>query len=155
MYCFSDLDSFPNLPISISNDELRHLTDRVDKECPFAKQVSGISGAGAGEGIVWICITKPECSRLWFKTKGTSHCTPMPKPLKYLNQQQSYNSKIDMFINPSRLHQGVEYLNEMGIPLESRSIRIFIEWVTSDIIREERDIIEEHQICQAALKKTK
>jgi len=106
-------------------------TRDVDAECPFAK---GLGVLGAGEGIVWAC-THNNSSRLWFKTKGASHVTPI-KPEKGLS---TLNAWVAGQVTEQRLEQGIEYLREMGHPLGLRSVPVFTQWVIGDLLKEEGD----------------
>lgn len=112
------------------------LTRAVDAECPFAK---GLGAVGAGEGIVWACAQSAS-SRLWFKTKGASHVTPIRPPD---GGDKTGRAALDAFVGRmvtvQRLEQGVDYLREMGQPLESRSVPRFAQWVAGDVLKEEGD----------------
>lgn len=92
---------------------------------------------GAGEGIVWAC-TQNNSPRLWFKTKGASHVTPI-KPQKRESADHNGHSTLHALVTEQRLEQGIEYLREMGHPLELRSVPVFTQWVAGDVIKEEGD----------------
>lgn len=47
-----------------------------------------------------------------------------------------------MYFSENRLLQGIEYLREMGFPIDNSSTGEYIKWVQSDILKEEGDIIE-------------
>ena len=111
-------------------------TRDVDAECPFAK---GLGVLGAGEGIVWACMQN-NSPRLWFKTKGASHMTPIKPPKSADHKGHStLNAWVASLVTEQRLEQGVEYLREMGHPLELRSVPMFTQWVAGDVLKEEGD----------------
>jgi RNA ligase len=146
----SDILNIMNFPlyeitISLTNIEdaqkqMSQWTEDIDKECPFVKQLAGISGAG--EGIVWTCKQNPS-SRLWFKTKGKTHCTKELIPSK-TESYAAIHEFIDGVLTESRLTQGVQYLQEMNHPVDLQSIKCFITWVTDDVIKEETDTINDN-----------
>lgn len=109
-------------------------TQSVEAECPFAK---GMGIAGAGEGIVWAC-TQSNSSRLWFKTKGASHMTPVrPQGGTSNTGRAALDTLVCQLVTEQRLDQGVDFLREMGHPLEMRSVPQFVRWVTCDVLKEE------------------
>jgi hypothetical protein len=129
------------------------LTEDVDAECPFAK---GLGVTGPGEGIVWTCAECPASERLWFKTKGSSHLTPIVKQQQQQQQQLHSNVSteiVQMLLTEQRLAQGVEYLREMGHPVEMRSTKEFTAWVVGDVFKEERDAIAASGMKDALVRK--
>jgi hypothetical protein len=135
-----EVDIDINVPKS-AQDLMEKLTDDIDHECPFTKQLANISGTG--EGIVWTCAENPS-SRLWFKTKGKTHCTanpktPIPSKTETFDLVKEFTNKM---VTESRLQQGIQYLLEMNVPLARQSIPFFVKWITDDVVKEERDTIE-------------
>ena len=117
------------------------LTDAVDRECPFARQLGVI---GAGEGIVWTCDQRPGNARLWFKTKGRAHAAPRQprQPRQAAEAAESIGALAADLVTERRLEQGLEYLREMGISTDApASTGAFARWVTDDACREEREEI--------------
>lgn len=151
--------NFPTYEVQINLDDLKSaqdymikITDNIDKECPFAKKLSGVSGVG--EGVVWTCIQHPT-SRLWFKTKGETHCiakTNQPIPIK-TEQVPAVNEFIENTVTETRLHQGIEYLIEFGNAIDITSISTFVSWVVEDILREERDTIKDNMLTMNDVRK--
>eukprot|EP00798_Chlamydomonas_sp_ICE-L_P032381 gene32381-biopygen1062 len=126
-----------------AQDYMADLTNSVDAECPFAYQLAGVKGGG--EGIVWRCVDHPS-SRLWFKTKGETHCTAVTK--QAVPSQTEYIKTVTEFVESvtteSRLSQGIECLVEKGVELRIHSVSEFSSWVCRDVFKEERDTIEEN-----------
>ncbi|CAF4636649.1 unnamed protein product, partial [Rotaria magnacalcarata] len=44
------------------------------------------------------------------------------------------------------MHQGLDYLREQQITIEMKNIGIFLKWLINDIIKEEKDTMEESNI---------
>jgi len=115
------------------------LTAQVDKECPWAK-VRGF--VGPGEGIVWKPQNIPaESARsLWLKTKGLTHKAKTKvgkKPQEELDQEQQVIAALyEKTDGPTRVVQGIEYLREMGLNHDMKSIATFIQWFNKDFTRE-------------------
>jgi hypothetical protein len=138
---YIDID-FEN-PQLIQN-KLIELTDKVEKECPVGKY---FGKSGIGEGIVWTCRQKNyHSSDFVFKVKGEQHAVTKVKTLLPVDSEKIKN--INVFITntltENRLQQGIEYLNEFKIPLikSSPALNQFSNWVLSDIIKEESDLIQ-------------
>lgn len=129
-------------------EEINALTENVDKECPFA----GIFGVkGPGEGLVWTCVEKPTCTQLWFKTKGVSHCTPIPIPVQ---SGSNIDDILARYLSEQRMQQGIDYLCEMNHDLSIKSITVFSKWICDDIIKEESDDIIDAGIKVTDARKT-
>lgn len=125
------------------------LTRAIDAECPFAK---GLGVVGAGEGIVWACAQNAS-SRLWFKTKGATHVTPLRPPTQADGTRAQPDALAGQLVTEQRLAQGVDYLREMGHPLELRSVSAFAQWVVRDVLKEEGDAIAMSGFKEADLRK--
>lgn len=115
----------------------RKLTEKIDAECPWAKERGVV---GAGEGIVW----RPEGDypRLWLKTKGESHKKKTARVMTEEDKAQrnalttAVDHLFDLTDGPTRVQQGIDYLNEMGYPVSMKSIPHFIKWFNKDFGRE-------------------
>ena len=113
------------------------LTRDVDAECPFA---AALGVKGAGEGIVWTCEESPTSSRLWFKSKGRTHVTPIARP-----EGGSTNVMQDLLapmMTVERMRQGVEHVRDLC----RKNIGAFSEWVVDDVMKEEADVFEAHEV---------
>ena len=47
-------------------------------------------------------------------------------------------------VTENRLEQGIQYMNEMHIPVDTKHTSDFIKWVTSDVYKEELDTVVEN-----------
>lgn len=115
----------------------RH-TDEVEKACPWGRKF-GIDGLG--EGIVWIPVDDHwGNSDLYWKSKGAKHKevkrAQRNKPSLDPEVISSVEKFVEFAVTEPRLHKGVDYLVEMGEPIEMRSVGHFIKWVSKDVERE-------------------
>jgi hypothetical protein len=122
-------------------EEAGAMTAAIDEECPFARTFGVV---GPGEGIVWTCeeIRSP---RLWFKTKGVTHMTPLAAPPpdpKRAEEQVRLEEVARCALTEQRMEQGLAYLREMGHPQDVRSTSAFCRWVADDAMREEARAIK-------------
>ncbi len=136
-------------------DLLEHLTLSVEQECPFAKSF-GVSGIG--EGIVWRPANLSNCSRYWFKTKGSQHTVSKLKTLQEPSAEQVRAlNNVEVFVQSvvtePRLKQGLDYLREMNLPADNKQTGTFVNWILEDIYKEEKDSIVELRLDSKALKK--
>lgn len=140
--------NFPTFSISIdfnnpelSQNQLVHLTEEVEKECPVAKKLGSI---GIGEGIVWTCIS-PEwnTSAMWFKVKGEKHSVTKVRTLAEVDIEKvnSVRECVEKIVTENRLRQGIEHLREIELDIDIKNMGAFLKWVASDAIKEEADTI--------------
>jgi len=126
----------------LSQNKLIEMTLQVENECPVAKAF-GVSGIG--EGIVFTCTTNPE---LKFKSKGEKHSVSKVKTLNSVDVEQI--SKISDFVDnvctTNRLEQGLAYMKEMQIETTQKNTGEFLRWVISDVLKEEKDTIEQNNL---------
>lgn len=138
---YIDID-FEN-PQLIQNN-LIELTDNVEKKCPVGEYF-GVSGIG--EGIVWTCHEKNyHSSDFVFKVKGEEHSVSKVRTLVPVDTDKLKNIQefLDNTVTENRLNQGLEYLTEFKIPLDKSSIKPFSDWILTDILKEESDLITEN-----------
>lgn len=126
--------------------EMQKIADEVEACCPFAAAF-GIQDS-RGEGVVWKpAIPEAQASaKYWFKTKG-----PIFGPenrINVINIQADAEKRANLdemcrhFVTPRRIEQGFEYLVEMGVQPDKKSLRSFIAWIVADIWTEEKSEIE-------------
>jgi hypothetical protein len=126
----------------LSVDELSHVTDSVERECPIA---AALGHKGVGEGVVWTCVTPGwELSDVWFKTKGEKHKVSktrekIPVAPERLAAIEDFTAAV---VTEARLNQGIEALQMMKAPLDRKSTGKFLGWVVKDVLKEETDTIE-------------
>lgn len=146
----SDIYSIERAPtysvtIDMSNpqpaiDKMKALTDAVVAECPFAATF-GVNGPG--EGIVWTCTDLPS-NDYWFKTKNEAYMVSQSQSLRARTPEQQEQMKsvrgfFDSVLLEPRLMQGLDYLTEMNLAVETKNVSQFMQWVTDDVMKEEAD----------------
>jgi hypothetical protein len=134
-------------------EEMMVLTRGVEYQCPFALSFGIV---GAGEGVVWRPTTVQHDPDMWLKTKGESFMTRprtsyMPKELRPENKKVLDFSKI--VLTKERYYHGIAYMNETGLPILMGNMETFIEWVTNDVLVEEKWAIITEGIDVESLKK--
>lgn len=126
----------------LSQNKLIEMTLQVEDECPVAKAF-GVSGVG--EGIVFTCTTNPE---LKFKSKGEKHSVSKVKTLNSIDVEEV--SRVEDFVENvctvNRLEQGLSYMKEMQLEISQKSTGEFLRWVVSDVLKEEKDTIEQNNL---------
>jgi hypothetical protein len=142
------IEQFPTFDIDIDfenpqlvQNKLIEMTIAVEEECPVAKHF-GVSGVG--EGIVFTCVTNPEFK---FKSKGEKHSVSKVTKLNAVDTVMLENVAkfVDLAVTENRLLQGIAYLNEMKLELDTKSIPHFLKWVSNDVLKEEKDTIVKNQ----------
>jgi hypothetical protein len=141
-------------------------TMKVETECPYAKAF-GVSGIG--EGLVWtpmnqVVVEKDDGTEvtlptILFKTKGEKHSASKVKVVKEITSaeieaRQNVKEFLDDFVTENRLSQGFDKLTEMGLSHEMKNLGAYLKWVSGDVLREGRDVIEASmldpkEICKA------
>lgn len=113
--------------------------EEVGRQCPVGTY---FAVEGPGEGHVYTALSQP----FKFKMKSEAHkvskkATFTPEALTQIN---SISELVDNILLEPRLEQGIEYLKEMHIADDKfESIGEYINWVITDVIKEESDIILE------------
>lgn len=130
--------------------EARRLTAEVYARCPFG---AALGVEGPGEGIVWNPSPDqgvPNVPDLWLKTKGEDFDGRSKKgPNENAAAAKDGDKKkvVEAFVGRAcherRLEQGWDYLREMGVERNTKSIQTFLSWVTRDIEVEEKEDIAE------------
>lgn len=116
------------------------LTEEVGRQCPWAA-ARGLEGGG--EGIVWrpLWLVRSNDTCLWFKTKAESYLDAGERrPKKAATHDPNVVETVRQLVTPRRLEQGIEYLTEMGHPLDRTSTGPFCKWVAGDVAAEEPDL---------------
>lgn len=125
-----------------SIETLERLTLQVEEKCPWA----AYRGAeGIGEGIVWALKRNTGDSRYWFKTKGVKHQGKDQSKVKTISADPVKVSKIRdlvaLLLPEWRLEQGVAWLRENNYGVEQRATGQYLQWINTDILKEESDTI--------------
>lgn len=134
-----------------AQEKLTELTQYVENSCPFAKKL-GVEGIG--EGIVW---------RYWygngqrwiFKTKGEEHKVTKEKVLIPIDTEKVENVKefVNNCCTENRFLQAIEHIYKINPESKlynstpnMKDIKIIINWIRDDILKEEMDTILENNI---------
>ena len=134
-------------------EKLKAITDAVERRCPFA-ETFGVSGTG--EGVVWICEGVPRSSRFWFKVKGPMHMGSDIARVKVVRgkEQEGAREFARQAALLPRLEQGFDHLREMNLdPAAKESMGRYIKWVVEDVLKEEKDAIDELELPVPLLRK--
>lgn len=125
-------------------EKLAELTLAVEKECPWGKYL-GVTGIG--EGIVWTCDERPFDTDLWFKTKGLEHKKHDKVKIEVDPVLlESIEAVLEQILPEWRLEQGISYLRENNFPVDPRSTGEYLKWISKDILKEDRDVIEANKL---------
>lgn len=124
-------------------ERAKALTQEVEDKCPWGARF-GVEGTG--EGIVWVPIG-PHFGRtdLYFKTKGEKHRKKDGRGVKIAIDPKvvaGIAEFVEHAVTEGRLEQGLEYLREMGHPIEMPSLGTYLKWVGGDVKRECADALE-------------
>lgn len=137
---------FPTYEIDINfenpntvQNKLSDIAEAVGRQCPVG---SYFKKTGVGEGVVW---TEWEQTNgvLKFVVNGEKHAgsnvTSAPVDGEKFIDKEEF---IDYVCTEHRMHQGLDYLRENQIAIKMTNSETFLKWVISDIIKEEKDIME-------------
>ena len=129
-------------PQQVQN-QLIDITLGVEQECPVGKHF-GVSGVG--EGVVWNCVDSHDVistSGLIFKVKGEKHSDSKVKKLASVDIEKvnSIKQLAESFVTDHRLEKMLDLTLQEGLPLEPKTIPVFLKKVSDDIVKEELDTI--------------
>ena len=156
--------------VSAAQQRIADLTLKIENECPVGKY---FNVDGIGEGIVFTSINfikfypieenhiqlhKPLESKflhLNFKSKGMLHSvsnvkTIAPVDVEKIRKEQEF---VEYSVTENRLNQGLEYLKENHLELDTKNIGTFIKWIVSDVMKEEIDTIRENSLSEKGIPK--
>jgi len=122
----------------LSQNKLIEMTIAVEECCPVGKY---FNKNGIGEGIVFTCTTDQD---LRFKSKGEQHSSSKVKTLNSIDLEllNSINEFVEYSVSNNRLEQGLSYLKENNIDIESKNTGEFIRWIINDVLKEEKELIQ-------------
>lgn len=145
--------SFPTFQVTVDFSDLMDvervdkymssLVEEVDRKCPVAHAL-GVDGPG--EGIVFTYYPPEPCERLRnFKVKGRTHQIVQRDKLDNIppGKVNAINAFVEYSITEARLDQGIAYLEEMHIEIVPKSTGKYIGWIVRDVLKEEKDTLEE------------
>lgn len=116
---------------------LAEKTLEIEKDCPVSRELGKRSGAG--EGIVWHCLTNPD-RHLYFKVKGVKHSSSKVRVLAQVSPEkiESMLAFVDYACTENRMEQAVKETG--GLSKENRNA--FLKWMHLDIRKEEQDTLD-------------
>lgn len=126
-----------------AQNEIIELTLAVERECPVGK-FFGVSGIG--EGLVFTIngFGHPKT----FKSKGELHSKSKVKTLSKVDLERLslIDACVDEITHDWRFEQGLVeiYGSDYEHNLDRKMLGKFINWVTTDTLKEEYDLIESH-----------
>ena len=138
-------------------EKVLEYTSIYKNKCLFCEKL-GLSNRlnleyNCGEGIVWHYELNNEI--YFFKSKiekfqSKAQKSNLEKNLKLL---QELDFIKDNLITESRMKQGLEYLKELSLRETMSNIKIFINWVIEDCLREDKIFIENNNLNLKNVKK--
>lgn len=143
------------IPVNSKNLEavsakLETLTNAADAECPYAKEVFGITGPG--EGYVWVCehSHQGKIRRIRFKTKGEAHRVAKQKVAAPVDHEllENIEAFLEKYITEQRFAQGLQHLESNGLEPKLKNIGPLLKWLGEDILSEagpEIEMLEEQK----------
>jgi len=123
-------------------NELIEITTAIEALCPVGQHF-GVEGTG--EGVVWEYITD-YAKKYSFKVKGEKHSISKVKTLAPVDVEKlnSINEFVEYAVTENRLEQAFgEVCN--NVP-DRKHLGAFIKWMSSDIIKEESDVLAENKL---------
>jgi len=142
---------FPTFAIEIdfkqpefSQKQLADITEQVEKQCPVGEYFKRI---GIGEGVVWTEWAQTH-GDLTFKVKGREHCATKARKLAAIHTEKftTIQDFVEYTCTKNRMRQALDYLREQQLAIEMKNLRIFIKWLLADIVKEEKDTMNESTI---------
>lgn len=142
----------PAKELNALQDYVSEMTERVEKECPYARDMAKEYGISlqktVGEGLVWMPVSAVPLTdnfrySLRFKTKGLAHKQQSHSKAK-VEVDPEVSARIQEMVNlllPQwRLEQGVaEACSDNPTMKETGA---YLKWVHQDILKEESDRIK-------------
>jgi hypothetical protein len=122
--------------------KLAELTEQVEKDCPVARWfLHGTEDTLIGEGIVW--SARMEDQWLQYKVKGQKHASSKVKVLAApdLELVGSIDEFVETVVTASRLDQGISWMKEQQMELDTKNTGFFIQWVHRDVLKEEQELV--------------
>ncbi|CAF1167949.1 unnamed protein product [Rotaria sordida] len=134
--CEIDIDF--NQP-ELSQATLTTITEQVEQECSVGAY---FNIKGTGEGVVWTEWTQSQ-GDLTFKVKGRQHLISQDKVLVPVRVTRVANMKefFNYACTENRMRQALDYMREQKVSIEATNANIFLRWLTEDIIKEEKDVM--------------
>ena len=128
-----------NMP-ELSQTSLTQITEQVEQRCPVGAY---FNRTGIGEGVVWTEWTRTS-GNLTFKVKGREHLVTRSNTLVSLKVTKVADIPefIEYTCTKNRMDQALNYMREQNVPIEMKTLNIFVRWLIEDICNEEKDTME-------------
>jgi len=125
---------------ALSQNHLVNTTEAVEEQCPVGTY---FHKTGVGEGIVWT-EWEQTCGDLNFKVKGEKHSVSKVKTLASVDTEKfvKFQEFVDYACTENRMLQGLDFLREQQLTIDIKNFSVFMRWLSNDIIKEEKDILE-------------
>jgi hypothetical protein len=133
-----------------AQSDIIKIVDEVEADCPVTR---ALGKSGIGEGVVFRHYYN-KIDRFVFKAKGELHSVSKNKekvPIK-VEKNQNLIEFVENTATSNRFEQALEHIYKLnpelptyGKPYEMKDIRSVIDWVRDDILKEERDTINENK----------
>lgn len=125
-------------------EKLTKLVEEVEAECPWAKQMFGVSGVG--EGLVFSSAEDPANSFWTFKIKGEKHAVRQGRDRNRVvaidvEKVENVSQCVDIILTENRMMQMV---NDNQFTFDPKNIGPFLKAVCVDCVKEEIDVIVEN-----------
>lgn len=134
--------------VDASEANIKHLTDQVEAECPFAKT---LGQSGLGEGIVWKATNHYSDPKFWFKSKGdllaVSNVSKLPPSAVDKENRHRVDNFAKAIVTENRLEQSWDLLEQKS----AGGLGTFLKWVQNDCLVEEKREMEELNISKGKL----
>ena len=132
----------------LSQNKLIEMTLEVEDECPVGKYFGNV---GVGEGIVF---TAAEDQYYKFKSKGEKHSVSKVSKLNSIDTEslQEIKEFVELAVTENRLNQGLSVMQENGWTIEPKNTGEFLRWVVTDVLKEEKDTIDNSVLDDKKLK---
>lgn len=143
------IDQFPTYDIEVdfshpeqAQAKLAELTNEVERDCPVARWfLPDSTDTLIGEGIVW--SAKFEDQWLQYKVKGEKHSASKVKVLAApdLELVGSIDEFVETVVTPARLDQGISWMKEQNMELDTKNTGFYIQWIHRDVLKEEEELV--------------
>lgn len=119
---------------------LNEYTNDVERECPWAKIMFGVSGIG--EGLVWTPDDRINDTDLHFKTKGDVHAARQSpeKNVAPIDPEvvETINEVVDILLTENRMRQ---MITDNNISMDVKQTGQFLKAVCDDCFKEEVEVV--------------
>ena len=125
-------------------ESLTKLVEEVETECPWAKQMFGVSGVG--EGLVFERVDEQGNNYWTFKIKGEKHAVRQGRDRNRVvaidvEKVENVSQCVDIILTENRMQQMVD---DNQFSFDPKNIGPFLKAVCVDCVKEEIDVVVEN-----------